>query len=1164
MSDDSLLLRRIDVRRAPGFEHDGPRAEELADGINIIYGANASGKTTLSRAIMAVLWPSRADERMEVRGRFELGDEQWEVQVRGSQAGYQRGGLDSDRPSLPSSDQRDRYRLSLHDLLQKDTRNRRFAEVVMRESAGGYDVPAAAEATGVRSNPTRANNSETNRARKAIEDYREAASGVQELRREEEELPRLETRLETIQKSARRVELLDLAIEYAQHKRELRRARARLAEFPSQMDRVRGDELERVDEIDSQIQKLKRQRDDATERIQEAEDRLEDANLPEMGVPDGLIGELKDLRNSLRTKESNLDDYEEKITGARRRCEEEMRSIGEAVSPEALQGIDYRRWGELWDFAREMEQVLAQQDGMKSLERLLKPDEMPDEDAEQLRETRRILQDWLAMPRSVHRDTPLGGHLPAAIVATLSVVALLLGLLTPVWIFAVGTALLGSASAAGLYMHRRRMAAEMSGERRTLEAECEQKGLPAPDEWDEKNVLRHLEEVNSRIGRLETVRERLGAWEARKAEFEGVEKRLEELAERREELASELGQPPEGAAPVQLAALGDRISRWKDARAELQQNRHRKEVCEEQYDVLLGAFADRISDYFPDMKVETAAQATGRIQELEKRREQFNEATRCIDQAETDRENCRESLDGLRRQREQLYTELGLEVGERDELRRLCELQDAYSRAEQERSNCRALMRSAEEELDNHRDCEPGLKERTLEELRDEREELADTAEEKEKIQQRKTRIETRIRAAREDNDIERAGREKQRALDALENRLQRDYRAMVGHELAGWLREETADAGRPEVFRAARAKLAEFTAGQYRLELKESGQPTFRVRDMTADQKGFALDQLSSATRVQVLMAVRLGFVLCQERGIRVPLMMDETLANTDDQRARAIIDAAVSLAQDGRQIFYFTAQADEVARWRQVLGATEGVNWSVTNIDGPDEVAGNPPDLTEAVPEIETPPSPQGCGEEEYADRLEVPCFDPRMGAASAHVWYVAGHPELVHRMVSAGVERWGQLKGLLETGNSSVISEDREKLAVIRRNGVALEAFTEAWQIGRGRPVNRTVLEESGAVSSKFIDEVSELAEELGGDGQALIDALRDGEVKGFLTKKKEELEDFLTARGCIDPADPLPGERIRQRMMARLLDMDLPREKAIEHTDDVLRRIRRKRP
>jgi energy-coupling factor transporter ATP-binding protein EcfA2 len=140
---ESLHVRRLEVHRAPGvlrgFELSG-----LSTGINVIHGPNGCGKTTTALALEALLWPRSAGARSWMSASVEIGGSRWRLEVDGGSAAYQCEGRDSDAPLLPGGEARDRYRLSLHELLAAD--NADFAAAILRESAGGYDLTAAAPA----------------------------------------------------------------------------------------------------------------------------------------------------------------------------------------------------------------------------------------------------------------------------------------------------------------------------------------------------------------------------------------------------------------------------------------------------------------------------------------------------------------------------------------------------------------------------------------------------------------------------------------------------------------------------------------------------------------------------------------------------------------------------------------------------------------------------------------------------------------------------------------------------------------------------------------------------------------------------------------------------------------------------------------------------------
>ena len=139
-----------------------------------------------------------------------------------------------------------------------------------------------------------------------------------------------------------------------------------------------------------------------------------------------------------------------------------------------------------------------------------------------------------------------------------------------------------------------------------------------------------------------------------------------------------------------------------------------------------------------------------------------------------------------------------------------------------------------------------------------------------------------------------------------------------------------------------------------------------------------------------------------------------------------------------------------------------------------------------------------------------------------------------ELLYQLMDNwGITSLGQFEGLLDSDAGSAAVTDTEQRNRLRRRCAVVRTWTALWRQGRGRPANRVALEQSGAISETFIDRVADLAEEVKGDGAALVQALRAGQVSGFRTGKLEELKLWLADEGYTDEEDILPVDE-RQRL------------------------------
>ncbi|WP_423743115.1 hypothetical protein V5735_00170 (plasmid) [Haladaptatus sp. SPP-AMP-3] len=163
----------------------------------------------------------------------------------------------------------------------------------------------------------------------------------------------------------------------------------------------------------------------------------------------------------------------------------------------------------------------------------------------------------------------------------------------------------------------------------------------------------------------------------------------------------------------------------------------------------------------------------------------------------------------------------------------------------------------------------------------------------------------------------------------------------------------------------------------------------------------------------------------------------------------------------------------------------------------------------------------------------------------------------PEILYRLRTAGIEQWGHLRSLLEiSGVDGLLPENAHER--VRQHGTALEAFVEAYTVGREKPVDREVLKTSGAVSDKFIDEASNLADRVAGKPESILDGLSN-EVNYFREENVKILREYLREEGYLGPMPTRPDEQIYALVVDIYCQSGLSPETATEAASGLLGRI-----
>ena len=1214
-----MHLRRLAIHALPGIE-PGFTFEPPDAGINIVTGPNAIGKSSLARALQYLLARHATDPpALSLEAEFESGAARWQVTRNGNQIVWRRDGEVVSRPQLPGVDRIGLFRLSVENLLDdSDANDKALAERLRRELHGNFDLGRPRIEIGRRFAAHEARMlTEAGRARRRVE---EEYAGLQ---RQEAELPDLERRVGTAAAAAVRREHLEQALRLADAIDARKDRESALQHFAPDMDRLRGDELERLEESGNSVLRLNEELRDRQRDLEAAEAALERTGLAQAAPAPEEVRAAEERLRQLDMKSVERETARTAVAEAGAALQDALAHFNSEGEPPRFDADTFRRSedvvGPLIDAQLRRRELRAQLD--------LAGDPSEAADTGRLRDGAEALRAWLAgnavgsgRAAALAKLGLFASWVAVAAVAFVAVAAFVQG--APVAFAGALVALLALGLALFLFHAQRIGAQSPTGEAMHRFGET---GLALPSRWEEHAVREHLRDVvEVRLNQLTRQQERVAISERLRVRIRDTEADIDRLEKARAALAGEIGFDPR-LPVVEFQRFVRLCSDWDRARGEHVRQRARLDLL----DAEIADTASLVREFLRPWRVADASSLDGSAKrpDMVALRGAFDDLRERIDAARgagdeiraigTEIRSLRQRIGEVDSAVERLFAQAGVAPHDRaalahriEQLPRWKETSDALRQASTEEAVVRARLAEqpafvALADQGERARLEADLHTATVE------------ADEHTRLIQLQAEIGTRLNDAGADRKLEQAAAEESRARQALEDKREEALLAVATKTLLDDVEQAFEAEHEPAVLRRARDVFANVTARSFDLRLRGDG--SFVAHDVR-QEAARELSELSSGTRMQLLLALRLAWIETQEQGGEsLPLFLDEALTTSDEDRfavmARSLErlagagdegrgrtgnalgdmgddgpalrndngpgagnedgseirnedgagapavdgvgvvaaaghrtgDGVEARADDGtehgvgidpgRQIFYLSARRHEPALWRRATGSSPAVI-DLAAVRFPSQVSAPDDYRVEAPPSL---PAPNGRSAEAYASLLGVPPrLDPHRPEGGIHLFHVLRDDlALLHSLM----ETWrivtlGQLEVLLESDAARTALPGEELQHRLRRRCRAVRTWVELWRQGRGRPVDRGVLERCSAVSTIFIDRVAELAVQVEGDGEALIEALGAGAVDRFRASKLGELERWLADEGHTDDQDRLSGEDRRRLTLQRV--------------------------
>lgn len=878
-----MKLRKLSIRRMPGFEERGFELIRLSNQLNVITGPNASGKTTACRSIQGLLWPETLSgvTPVSLAGDWEENGKSLRVALEGPNSTWQRDGIPSELPPLPGIHVASCFTVTIDDLFSGSKTDDGLAERVAREMTGGYDLNSVRNLGLFRLSRTH--------GRKELQGLDTAKVAVGRitteqtaLRAEEDQLAKFEEEEKEARTAHSRLAALQDANDLIDVRSQISEAKHILGEFPEGMDLLQGDESQRLEQVRADLNAADQDFQTASDAAAEATQLRDAAQLPDAGISDLIIEEQKTRLENLRKTEEDMSIAKRSVSEADGKVRSALRTLGESSESDKLDAIDLHGLDRINEFHRTAENIASRKSALEEKLALL-GDEVQLQDSDALVDGVRILRLWFEAGPTESTVSRAQLILTWSLIGLTAITAAALAFFISAW-WALLLLPAGMASVAAWFLRKPTSA----GTRISLQEQYARLGLDQPDSWDR-------EAVGKRLNALERVLAETRAAERDSLQRKDIKEQLRKLETesqsielKRNELTQRFGISPD-TSPLALTVFAVNMLQYREAKTVRDAAHKQVTALDKEHSSQLESINAYLVEY-GESQCDTYDIARVRSGQIEKRASQHQQATVQLAGAQKNIDSAKTRTDELEHRRQQLFDDVGLEDKDEHGLQGRLDLLNDYNEA---KDGLKSLQ-ARETALLSRLEPMPRILNLTIEQVNAETDRLQRIAKKQDDLYEKVLDIRTRIDSTARGSCLEDALKELEQRKDALAERQNEAMFAAAGNLLLDQVEAEYELESRPAVFLLASEWLSKFTRGRYELKMggaTESESPVFRAFD-TVKNLGLAIDELSRGTRIQLLLAVRLAFASKAEHGTKLPFILDEVLSSSDPMRFRAIAE--------------------------------------------------------------------------------------------------------------------------------------------------------------------------------------------------------------------------------------------------------------------------------
>jgi DNA repair protein SbcC/Rad50 len=1147
-----MKLRRLHINRLPGIyvpfevEPDGALFQ-------VVLGPNGIGKSSLCRAVEALYWSDRGPkQQISINAEFDIDGGEWSVIRDGARTRWRHERAESAVPDLPPSHSANCFFLRLRDLIdpaRSGTGN--VASEIRRQMYGGFDLRKIREDEFGNLRP-RAGRSELTAYNQADNSVQREKGVHERLQRREDDLNNLKSQLGQTEAKQRRLHDVNRALGLLDRREELVACLAEFELLPEALAQLTGKEIEQIEELQKKLDAQNRRITLLESEVANANDIILGVRLKEP-VQEIELAAWQEYADDLKGIDQALLATRSKHSGCRDSVEEMLSAVGGGDFDEAR--LELADHGDLFEFLRSAQDLQEKTAAINERLRLLEDIERPEKtqsDLENYRAAANTLRSWL---RSAEAGPEQKEKRQRRIWLIVAVVLNVIGVFLAIILHSFFAILAGVGAGIVLPMLVRSREVQFDG-RHAAQEVFGRGEVEEPSSWDLVGVEARLRDLDSQASLLDAKIVRDGVRDVERRALEnqlnGLSVQIDDLESRRTKLQESLKlyEIRPDADLVDFARSLDQLRCARSKETELAGNVRELEM---QHADLLSKLSDVLVSHGEPRPTDTVS-AKASLNHVVASSGRLLQANSDLQRATEQRTQAELDLNSFGQSIKEIYSTAGIENGDLHGFALLLSSLEKYMELKSKVHQLESKNDLDLSELDKA--SEAALADLDSAELDQLCADAAQSSTEAERLRDEIAKINAEVAAAKSGHVIENLIATRGDVLINLYECRSKVIYANAGRFLMDSVEREYEQTQMPRVFDRARELFSLFTKHNFQLQLGvEAGSEELLAKDLAnGDLRN--LGELSDGTRAQLLLAARIAFAEEVENGWKLPLFLDEALDQSDPVRYEAIVRSLGRIAvEQDRQIFYLTSDPVDIERIGYALVEENcdapsvidlgSIRKIAESVSGPSELHVEPRPTTQR---------PDGLSAEEYGAALGVPLLNPSLGYDNQHFFHLLWDDlDLLHQFLTNSIVRVGQWKAVQGSPLANKLGAHSKSPAEITYRTDLLQNFCELWCQGRGQPVDRDALYASEAITDRFMDGVVALTEELGGDAEKLLLAIRsrnDERLSGFRKNALGKLEQFFFESGYIDNSPMLNEEELRIRILASPAANHLPDSDADE--------------